>query len=160
MVNCDPKLLRVMSRILRYAWASPATMVGLFFAAMAICCGARPRVVEGVIEVAGGTLGAFSRWRLRLFGFEAIALGHVVIGNSHDVLARVRAHEHVHVRQYERWGVFFFPLYCGSSIWQFLRGGNPYRANHFEVEAFRGAEAVARATRAARNDVIGSDDAQ
>jgi hypothetical protein len=40
------------------------------------------------------------------------------------------------VRQYERWGVLFFPLYLGSSLWQLLRGRSPYYANRFEREAF------------------------
>ena len=129
-------------RLLRYAWASPATVIGLFIATIVICLGARARLVEGVIEVGGGPLGAFGRARLKLLRFEAIALGHVVIGNNHEVLARVRAHEQVHVRQYERWGLLFFPLYWGSSIWQFLCGRDAYLHNHFEVEAFRGAAEV------------------
>jgi hypothetical protein len=43
----------------------------------------------------------------------------------------------VHVRQYERWGVLFFPLYAASSLWQLARGRDPYRDNRFEREAFR-----------------------
>ena len=30
----------------------------------------------------------------------------------------------------------FFPLYLGSSLWQWLRGRDPYRDNRFEREAF------------------------
>jgi hypothetical protein len=41
------------------------------------------------------------------------------------------------VRQYERWGAFFFPAYLGSSLWQLVRGRDPYRHNRFEREAFR-----------------------
>ena len=73
-----------------------------------------------------------SPWR-----FQAITFGHIVLGFSHAVLAQVRAHEHVHVRQYERWGILFFPLYLGSSVWQLLRGRDPNWRNHFEVAAFR-----------------------
>jgi hypothetical protein len=48
----------------------------------------------------------------------------------------VRQHERVHVRQYERFGVFFFPLYLGSSGLQLMRGRNPYLDNAFEREAY------------------------
>jgi hypothetical protein len=44
----------------------------------------------------------------------------------------LRKHEHVHVRQYERWGVLFIPAYVLSSLWQVLRGRSAYSANHFE----------------------------
>jgi hypothetical protein len=46
----------------------------------------------------------------------------VVIGIDHHLLSSIRAHERVHVRQYERWGVFFFPLYVASSVAQLIRG--------------------------------------
>jgi hypothetical protein len=47
-----------------------------------------------------------------------------------------RAHERVHVRQCERWGIFFLPAYLGGSLWAAMRGGDPYRDNPFEREAF------------------------
>ena len=55
------------------------------------------------------------------------------------MLSSLRAHEQVHVRQYERWGLFFVPAYLVSSLWQLLRGRHIYRDNCFEREAF-GAE--------------------
>jgi hypothetical protein len=73
--------------------------------------------------------------------FSAITLGHVILGADHATLASVRSHEQVHVRQYERWGVLFFPLYLGSSALAWMRGGDPYRDNAFEQEAFAGATA-------------------
>ena len=47
-----------------------------------------------------------------------------------------RCHEHVHIRQYERWGALFVPAYLAASAWQGLRGGAPYRDNVFEREAY------------------------
>lgn len=32
----------------------------------------------------------------------------------------------VHVRQYERWGVLFFPLYLGSSLLELARAGTTH----------------------------------
>jgi hypothetical protein len=47
-----------------------------------------------------------------------------------------RAHERVHVRQYERWGPLFLPSYLFLSLYMYLRGCDPYRDNPFEREAF------------------------
>ena len=126
---------------LRYLWPFPATALGLTAAAVVVCMGGKARIVGGVVEVGGGRVGALARLFPRVMHFEAITLGHVVLGSSHAVLYRLRTHEQVHVRQYERWGVLFFPLYAGSSLWQLLRGRDPYRHNCFEREAFRVAGA-------------------
>jgi hypothetical protein len=120
---------------LRYAWASPATLVGLAVSLLAHAAGAQARIVEGTVEVAGGDL---QRWIARLprgCRFAAITFGHVVICIDESTAADVRAHERVHIGQYERWGVLFFPLYLGSSLVQYLRGRDPYRDNRFEREA-------------------------
>lgn len=127
-------------------WAMPATVLGLVTAAGALCLGARPRIVDGVLEVCGGPLQRLVRMLPRPLRFDAITFGHVVVGCNEAALATLRTHEHVHVRQYERWGLFFFPAYLGSSLWQLLRGRHPYYDNRFEVEAFRvGAAASAAA---------------
>jgi hypothetical protein len=88
-----------------------------------------------VLEVGGGSIGRATSFLPRSLRFSAITFGHVIIGVSHEILADCRAHEHIHVRQYERWGVVFFPLYLGSSIWQMLCGRSPYWDNHFERQA-------------------------
>jgi hypothetical protein len=67
---------------------------------------------------------------------EPSTFGHVILGVDEATLAAVRAHEQVHVRQYERWGPFFGPAYLLSSLLQLLRGRSPYRDNLFEREAF------------------------
>jgi hypothetical protein len=121
---------------LRYAWAAPATAAGMLLALPALALGARARVVRGAVEVGGGWL---ERGMLGLPGpyrFGAITFGHVIIGINDSVLASCRDHEHVHVRQYERWGPLFFPLYLGSSLVQLARGRDPYLDNHFEREAY------------------------
>ena len=127
-----------MGRLIAYAWAAPATAVGLLAALCVVCRGASVRRVGGVLEVGGGWPGASASpaGRPRIV---AITFGHVVLGRSHATLALVRAHELVHVRQYERWGIGFFPLYLASGAWQLLRGRDPYLDNHFEIEAFRAA---------------------
>ena len=123
-----------LKRLVGYAWASPATAIGLLFVTAAVCSGATLRRVDGVLEIGGGRLLGAAR-RFPRFGFVAITFGHVVIGVDATCLAEARAHERVHVRQYERWGVLFFPLYAVSSLIQIARGRDPYRDNAFEREA-------------------------
>ncbi|HMO84113.1 MAG TPA: hypothetical protein PKC18_04240 [Lacipirellulaceae bacterium] len=61
------------------------------------------------------------------------------MGQGPAALEACRAHELVHVRQYERWGPLFVPAYlaCSAVIW--LRGGDAYLDNPFEREAFAAA---------------------
>jgi hypothetical protein len=124
---------RIFAVLLAYAWAAPYSLLGLLFGLTAVLLGARAHLHEGVIEF-GLSAG---RSRLRPpFGFSAITFGHVILGIDEATLAAVRAHEQVHVRQYERWGPFFGPAYLLSSLLQLLRGRSPYRDNRFEREAF------------------------
>jgi hypothetical protein len=138
--NCrDLAMMHRMSTlriVLRYLWVSPASAIGVLVAAIALCSGGTLRRVDGTLEVAGGRLARALRRAPRPLRFVAITLGHVIVGLDHDVLARVRRHERVHVRQYERFGLFFFPLYLGSSSLQLLCGKNPYLDNAFEREAY------------------------
>jgi len=121
--------------ILRYAWAAPCTAVGLVPAALVLLSGGSARIHSGVLEI------AVSRTvRQASFYFGAITLGHVVIGRDERVLEQVRTHELQHVRQYECWGAFFFLAYPASSLYQLLRGRNPYWFNHFEVESRKAQE--------------------
>lgn len=130
-------------RLLRRAWASPASAVGLCVAAAACAGGATVRKVDGVIEVAGGGLGRVIGRLPAPLRFCAITFGHVVVGVDHRALAACRTHEHAHVRQYERWGVLFFPLYAASSLWAAARGDRPYQDNHFERQARAVAQSLA-----------------
>lgn len=122
----------------RYLWAFPTTMVGLLLVLPTIVTGGRGRFVTGVLELHGGLL----RWMLTHLvplpgGASALTLGHVVVARDAECHERTRIHERVHVRQVERWGIFFIPAYFLCSIWLILRGRNPYRENPFEREAFR-----------------------
>jgi hypothetical protein len=65
-----------------------------------------------------------------------MTLGHVVLGRDVELLDVTRAHERVHVRQCERWGPLFVPVYLLSSLTVWLKGGRPYEDNFLEREAF------------------------
>jgi hypothetical protein len=125
-----------------YLWAAPVSIPGLLLALAARYRGATD-VVDGVVEAHGPLLA----WGLRRLvpldgGAAAITLGHVVLARSQDALEMTRAHERVHVRQYERWGLFLVPAYLGASVWALLRRRHPYFDNPFEREAFRAEQAM------------------
>jgi hypothetical protein len=124
-------------RVAAYLWAAPNTLLGLLIVLIACLTGGSARIVEGVVEVHGGFATAFLRRGLPLIGSgAAMTLGHVVLGQTADILETTRDHERVHVEQYEHWGPFFLPAYIGSSVYLWLRGRDPYRENPFEKEAY------------------------
>ncbi len=94
------------------------------------------QIVDGIAEFHSGIAGRFFASRPHPFCFGAITLGHVILGTCHRELAALRAHEHVHVRQYERWGMFFLPAYALSSLWELIHGRCSYRNNFFERQAY------------------------
>ncbi len=122
-------------RAAKIAWAAPCSLVGLTLAAPVLLLGGRARRSAGAVEVTFRPSEAGCGRLARALPFRAIALGHVVIAVTGRELDGLRAHELVHVRQYEHWGAAFFPAYAASALWQLLRGRNPYWDNHFEVQA-------------------------
>jgi len=127
-------------QIVRYAWAAPCTVVGLLPSVLALLIGGAARIRSGAIEVA-----FFRDERESRIPFGAITLGHVILGHSLQKLDVLRSHEQEHVKQYERWGLLFFLAYPASSLYQLLRGRDPYWFNHFEVQCRE------RCARSARN---------
>ncbi len=69
-----------------------------------------------------------ARWVLTRRGYVAITLGHVIVFTIEPTPLLWR-HELVHVRQYERYGLAFLPLYL------LLYARHGYRAHPFEREA-------------------------
>ena len=130
---------------LRLLWALPCSVVGLALAVPVLCMGGTVRRVEHTLEVA---LASHQRqlpnWASQL-PFAGITFGHVVLGQSHEVLAALRPHERVHVKQYERLGLLFFVAYPASSLVALLRGQCPYRGNRFEQEAYAAQPTTANA---------------
>lgn len=146
-----------MSRFFAYAWAAPNTALGALAGLAVFCLGGRMRFVAGVAEFHGGWAGRFVAALPAPFCFGAITFGHVILGTDHAVLVAVRAHEHVHVRQYERWGMFFLPAYALSSFWQVIHGRCGYRSNYFERQAHAAEAAHAlRPDRAPERTAVGS----
>jgi hypothetical protein len=124
-----------LARIANILWVSPCSLVGIACAIVVVLAGGRIRRSIGILEVTFRETYAPHNPPARWLPFRAITLGHVIIALTAPELERLRAHERVHVRQYERWGIVFFVAYATSSAWQLLRGRSPYWDNCFEVEA-------------------------
>lgn len=118
-----------------YVWAAPASLLGLGVAVATVPFGTRLRIREGAIECYGKPIRAILE-RLPVPAL-ALTLGHVIWGQVEAALDICRAHEHVHVRQYECWGPFFLPAYFLASLWLKVRGRDAYRENPFEIAAFQ-----------------------
>ena len=70
-------------------------------------------------------------------GASAMTLGHVVLGRDLDLLDATRSHERLHVRQCERWGPFFVPVYFLASLVAMCRGKRAYEDNFLERRSVR-----------------------
>jgi len=124
-----------LRRALGYAGALPVSAAAAALAAPLLLTGARARASGGVLEVSGGLLGPILLHAVRGFPIAAITLGHVVLAADARRLAESRAHERIHVAQYERWGFLFPLLYLVASLRALLAGGHAWRDNAFEREA-------------------------
>lgn len=135
----NPRLFILWRRVVKaaaYLWASPWTLFGALLGMCGLCTGGGFQLYRGVLEFHGG----FSAWLLKRAplagGAAAITFGHTVLARTQDDLDYTRAHERVHVEQYERWGPFFVPAYLLCSLWLLLCRKNPYWDNPFEREAY------------------------
>ncbi|HJW24727.1 MAG TPA: hypothetical protein VJ576_07495 [Rhodocyclaceae bacterium] len=124
------------ARLAAYLWAAPNTLLGALAGLIVLGLGGHVRLVRGAAEFHGGLVGRLFAVLPARYRFSAITFGHVILGIDPAILDAVRRHEHVHVRQYERWGPCFLPAYGLSSLWQLLRGRRLYRDNHFERQAY------------------------
>ena len=124
-----------LRRVAAYLWASPISLAALPAALLGAVTGGRARFHGGVLEAGGGILRPILTRAVPGFAIGAITFGHVVLGASASELSESRAHERVHVRQYERWGVLFPLLYLFASLAALARGRSVYAGNAFERQA-------------------------
>jgi hypothetical protein len=129
--------IKIMASLFKYGWVLPVSCIGVTLLPFVLLSGGGVSFVTGAIEAQGGLLPALLSSRRFRFSISALTVGHVIFSPDSDSLRRCRDHEHVHIRQYERWGPFFPPLYLLSSAAALLCGRDPYWNNSFEQEAFR-----------------------
>jgi len=131
--------LKRLSSFLKYCWVLPVSCLGMILILLVLLSGGTVSFAAGALETQGGILPVLLSSRRFRFSIDAVTLGHVILGRSRKSLVRCRNHEHVHIRQYERWGPLFPALYLLSSAAALIRGLDPYRNNRFEREAFQSA---------------------
>ena len=120
----------------RYVWPLPITLFGLILAGIVKASGGNCSRHGNALEASNGAASRLL-WLMNPWAnIEAITLGHVILARDANTAARLRTHEHTHVRQYERWGVIFPFAYLASSAIAVMKGGDAYRDNVFEREAF------------------------
>lgn len=142
-------VIRRIASLARVLWVAPVSVFALPLLPLALWR-ARWKIVDGVLEITSPALSWFLQgpWFRALSGgagFAAATIGHVIVARDHACMTRCRTHEHVHVRQCERWGALFPLAYVGAGLYAALRARRwsaYYWNNHFEREA-RAAETVA-----------------
>ena len=131
---------------IKVIWVLPVSLCALPLLPLALWRG-EWRLHDRVLEISSPWLAWFLRgpWFRAMSGgdgFAAATIGHVIIGRDAASLASTRAHEHVHVRQCERWGALFPLAYGLAGLSAALKARSwrgYYQDNRFEREA-RAAE--------------------
>lgn len=125
-----------MSRFWRYVWVLPNTILGIALLPLAWISRSHVQVTDGVLEMCGGALAPLLCHCVPVHGgVMAMTMGHVVIARDRRALIATRAHERVHIRQFETWGPFFLPAYFLASLWAAVNGQGAYHGNYFEQQA-------------------------
>ncbi len=101
-----------------------------------VCFGGSCRKYGGCFEFSGPVVRRVLKQMPTGSGAAAMTLGHTILGQTQADLDATRRHEHVHVRQYEKWGPVFIPAYFTASLVAWLKGRDPYMGNFFEIEAY------------------------
>ena len=110
-------------RALAYVWTSPNTLLGLLFGLLSF---QRPRLAHGILIFDGPRRGFLAV--IAVFRRAAITYGHVVLSNRR-LSGPLLVHELHHVRQYERLGPLYIPLYLLIYVF------TGYRRHPFEESA-------------------------
>lgn len=111
-------------KILGYLWALPCAILGLLIALP--CIPRRFAWHDGALDV--HVRHCFPAWA------SAQTWGWVILVAKDS--PRIARHERVHVKQYLVLGPLFLVAYPLASVWAWMRGGNPYRDNWFERQAY------------------------
>lgn len=129
--------LKAKMKVLQTLWTLPNSLLGIGVGFLGILTGGDVQVRFGCIEFHGGAV----TWALKRMpvgaGALAMTLGHTILGQNQRALEIAREHEHVHVRQFERWGPLFIPAYLTASAWLWINRRDCYRENPFEIEAYQ-----------------------
>lgn len=131
--------MKSLLKIVCVIWASPYSLLGASIGCIGLLFKGQMRFRDGAFEFYEGGTKWFVRHLPLGISTVGMTLGHVILGQTAAGLEMAGEHERVHVRQFERWGPFMGPAYLLASAWIWLRGGDAYRDNPFEVQAYNEA---------------------
>lgn len=121
-------------KILKQIWLGPVTTLGLLLAAFSKSKYSMP-YYDGYLYEANGFILKF----LNKGHFSAITIGQLVFIKDlmRTIINRpsLLVHEHKHIQQGFKWGIFWPFAYLGASFWAYKQGLDIYHDNCFEVEA-------------------------
>lgn len=106
-------------------WVNLSTPLGL-----GIARAGRARVGPGPYG-----LHLATSYRLPIPRATAFTVGDVIVTRLAELPPALLAHESRHAEQWARWVVAFLPAYAAASAWSWLRSGNVWARNPFEIEA-------------------------
>lgn len=136
------RLLTAMGIAWRYFWPLPYTLLGLLVF-LAPIRGSRSLLIHrGTIGVIGPAVERLLVRAPVLGGASAMTFGHAILARDRETFFSTWNHERVHVDQYQRWGLFFIPMYLGLGLWLKLTKRDPYWDNPFEIQARRLGDGV------------------
>ncbi len=121
-------MLRYIALALGTLWAVPVTLLGLLYLLVAKV--KKIELVGWVIRVRVEKLMFFPKWA------AGLTLGSVVFVSEGSTPIDTWDHEMVHVNQCRFWGPFMLVLYPLGCVQSWLAGGDPYRHNPFESQAY------------------------
>ena len=135
-----------IAKALTVLWVAPVSVFALLLLPLAVWR-ASWRITGGVLEITSPALSWFLQgpWFRAMSGgagFAAATIGHVLVARNRASMDNCRVHEHVHVRQCERWGALMPLAYVSAGLyaaWRARRWSAYYWDNWFEREA-RAAE--------------------
>ncbi|HYD80661.1 MAG TPA: hypothetical protein VEC06_12700 [Paucimonas sp.] len=134
-------LLLRCAMLLGILWALPLTLLGLLSGIPILLLRGRVYVITDSTPalLIRGPIADYLLAHHPFGPMSAMAIGHVIIAESHGLTKQILTHELAHVRQASVWGALFPVAYLAASLWAWSRGQDAYWNNRFEVAA-RNAE--------------------
>jgi hypothetical protein len=124
-----------MGQFVRYLWPLPFSLLAALALILVVPLSVSFARRDGALQAYGPGAALLLRIVVPWMAASGLTIGHVLIYRNQADARTLHAHEIVHVRQWERWGLLFPLAYGVASVRAAMAGGHYYRDNVFEVEA-------------------------
>jgi hypothetical protein len=127
----------VLAKTWRYLWPGAFTLLALAVCGLVLPWGVQARRQDHSIALYGRGIAILLSILVPWMRAAGLTIGHTVLYRTEADATALHAHEIVHVRQWEHWGLVFPIAYFTASLLAFARGQHYYFDNAFEREARR-----------------------